>query len=126
MFPTDCLHPRFRCDMDVAGGERSRLRLFKRTQRWTVRDIDPREFNGSRSIISAAKVKLRSMIGKCQQCHGHILPLSRFEVLHRLEKLALALAHQGEVRCDPRTARPVAAPCRRSRGPESGSSPTRP
>ena len=67
MFPAACLHPRFRCDMDVTGGERSRLRLFKRTQRWTVRDIDPCQFKGSRSIISAAKVKLRSMIGKCQQ-----------------------------------------------------------
>ena len=62
-----CVHDQFRCEVGFASGERSRIRLLESPQRWTIRDVESRQFKALAGIVAAAGIELRTVVGKREQ-----------------------------------------------------------
>ena len=62
-----CILKQFGGGGGLPGRNGDRMRLLEGAQRWAVCDVDACQLESPRSIIAAAGVKLRAMVGKRQQ-----------------------------------------------------------
>lgn len=53
--------------MRFANANGGRIRLLESRQRWTICDINGREFKGPPGIIATTGIELSTMVRKCKQ-----------------------------------------------------------